>query len=487
MALRQQPRHAPARPLRRAARHHLERFSFGGPNDSFNEREQKTFSFADNVTCIRGDHTLRFGGEFKRHSYDTSLPEEQATEFEKFDNFTQFLRGVATEADTQFGITEKSFRFRDLSGLRRRRLEGHAQADAEPRRALGVVRLAGGEERPHRQLRLRRCVTRLRQPAATASSFPANAQTTGFAAVDAAIAATASAGNKHTLNGQDLNNFAPRIGFAYSPFENSRMVIRGGYGIFFDRPSAAFINTIFSNYPFLREVEVTVPGSAVPITTAFSQQDPNFPFNSYLPIRIVRTAGAGGTYQHPRRHQRHARRRRRAQPDRPGDGQPTRGNIAETFEFRAIDRNLKTPFVQQWNVGVQYEVTKNLLFEARYVGTKGDKLLAGHLLRTRLRPERPLDARLTSSSASTRLTSPPGAPTARSTPARPRVSAGRGRAFGFANSALGRAARLQPRRTPRGARHQLRGALALPRLRRAGGASCSATTPTPSTTPASSA
>jgi hypothetical protein len=51
------------------------------------------------------------------------------------------------------------------------------------------------------------------------------------------------------------------------------------------------------------------------------------------------------------------------------------GNIAETFEFRAIDRNLKTPYVHQWNFGIQYEISKNFLIEARYVGTRGTKLL----------------------------------------------------------------------------------------------------------------
>lgn len=66
-----------------------------------------------------------------------------------------------------------------------------------------------------------------------------NARPTGFASVDSAIAATTAASTKHTLHGQDWNNFAPRIGFAYSPFGNSRMVVRGGYGLFYDRPSAA--------------------------------------------------------------------------------------------------------------------------------------------------------------------------------------------------------------------------------------------------------
>ncbi|MFH4276423.1 hypothetical protein WAJ11_22675, partial [Acinetobacter baumannii] len=74
-------------------RNNLSNLSFGGPNDSFNRRKQQTFSFADNLTYVRGSHTLRVGGEFKRHQYDTNLPEEQATEFEKFENFTQFLAG----------------------------------------------------------------------------------------------------------------------------------------------------------------------------------------------------------------------------------------------------------------------------------------------------------------------------------------------------------------------------------------------------------
>ena len=150
--------------------------------------------------------------------------------------------------------------------------------------------------------------------------------------------------------------------------------MRGGYGIFFDRPSAAFINTIFSNYPFLREEEVTFPASQVPLTTAWSQQDPTYPFNRYLPNRVVRTAGANGTYQ----------LRDGTRVTLGADGSPnpidprrapTLGNIAETFEFRAIDRNLRTPYVQQWNLGAQYELAKDLLLEARYVGTHGTKLL----------------------------------------------------------------------------------------------------------------
>ena len=93
----------------------LDRFSFGGPNDSYNKRRQRTYTIGNTLTRTMGSHTLRTGGEFRRNEFDTNLPEEQATEFEKFENFTTILRGLAREADTQFGITDKRFRFNDFN------------------------------------------------------------------------------------------------------------------------------------------------------------------------------------------------------------------------------------------------------------------------------------------------------------------------------------------------------------------------------------
>ena len=101
--------------------------------------------------------------------------------------------------------------------------------------------------------------------------------------VDGAIEASRKVDNKHTLNGQDLNNFAPRFGAAYQV--NEKLVLRGGYGLFYDRPSAAFINTVFSNYPFLREVEITVPSGNVPIATAFSSTPTNHSFERVAAVQ----------------------------------------------------------------------------------------------------------------------------------------------------------------------------------------------------------
>ncbi|MGZ8845040.1 MAG: outer membrane beta-barrel protein [Pyrinomonadaceae bacterium] len=351
----------------------LERFSFGGPNDTFNRREQKSYSLSDHITYLKGDHTFRFGAEVKSHNFNTALPEEQATEFEKYDTFTQFLRGVATEADTQFGVTEKQFRFRDAGFY----FADDWKVNRNLTLNLGLRWEWFGwpEEKNGRIGNFDPAL--VTNPDNPLSGFivPSNAGLTGFTAVDTAIQATAKTSTKSTLNGQDLNNFAPRFGFAYSPLKNNRLVIRGGYGIFYDRPSAAFINTVFSNYPHLREIEVTFPASNVPLVSAWSQQDPNFPFNQFLPNRVVRTAGAAGTYQIRDNTNVTRGADGTLNPIDPATGLPFRGNIAETFEFRAVDRNLRTPYVQQWNIGGQFEVTRDLLVEVRYVGSKGTKLL----------------------------------------------------------------------------------------------------------------
>lgn len=350
------------------------RFSFGGPNDSFNKRRQMTYNLNNTLSYQYGNHALRAGFEFRHHNVQNNLPEEQATEFEKIAHFTMLLQGLTPEADTQFGITEKEFTSRDLAWFfaddwklgQRFTLNAGIRWDwfAWPTEKNGLL----GNFDPQ--------IADTENPS-NGFLVPRNVKPTGILAIDNAVPATAIVNNKHTLRGEDLNNFQPRLGFAWQPLRSNRFVLRGGYGMFYDRPSAAFINTLFSNYPFLRESEITFPSNAVPIANAWSQQNPDLPFSQYLPMRVVFrsnnyemrdgtgvTFGADGVTPNPN-----------CEPNGISMGGPCRGNVAETFEFRAIDRRLRTPYVQQWNLGYQWEVARDFMLEMRYVGTKGTRLL----------------------------------------------------------------------------------------------------------------
>lgn len=350
-------------------------FSVGPPNDIYNQRNQVTFTFADNLTYLRDNHTFRFGVEHKRNSYDTDLPEEQAGDYEGFYNWSQFLVSFVPEADTAFGITEKQFRFNDLSFY----VSDDWRFSDKLTLNLGLRWDWFGRPVEKNGRFANFDFSRVTDPNNIGPGFilPKNAKETGIPAIDASLATIARADSNHTLNGQDLNNFAPRIGFAWKPFKSDSTVVRGGYGLFFDRPSAAFINTVYTNYPYLREIESTFPRSVpiVPVRYAFDEANPNTPFSSYFPFRIVYDTsspsdspfvlfdgtpgvrvGSGGIIDGR-------------------TGLPATGNVAEPIEFRAVDRDLKTPLIQQWNLGVQQQLGKDWVIETRYVGSRGQNLL----------------------------------------------------------------------------------------------------------------
>jgi len=124
----------------------------------------------------------------------------------------------------------------------------------------------------------------------------------------------------------DRNNFAPRIGFAYSPVRSRSVAVRGGYGIYYSRATFAYAS-MSAQLP---------PMFTVGVRNGAPFDNPFFPVPTPIqfPTFVVGVPLAG-----------------------PG-----------------FDRGLRTPYVHQYNLSVQSEFRKALLFEAAYVGAKGRRL-----------------------------------------------------------------------------------------------------------------
>jgi Carboxypeptidase regulatory-like domain/TonB dependent receptor-like, beta-barrel/TonB-dependent Receptor Plug Domain len=136
--------------------------------------------------------------------------------------------------------------------------------------------------------------------------------------------------SKRVLTSIDANNFAPRVGFAYSPLDSGRLVLRGGYGIFYSRPSANYIRVGIDSPP-LYAIRRSPRGVPVRLEEPFA----SLPSPDQFPTFVKGV------------------------------------NLAQLI----FDRGLRTAYFNQYNASVQYALGKDLLFEAAYVGTHGLNLI----------------------------------------------------------------------------------------------------------------
>ncbi|HZE27161.1 MAG TPA: TonB-dependent receptor [Terriglobales bacterium] len=146
---------------------------------------------------------------------------------------------------------------------------------------------------------------------------------------DGSLAQVGTSGGPSNLYNPDYNNFAPRVAFAYDLTGGGKTVIRGGWGMFYD----AFSQDIFLGH--LPWNCVFCPG-------------PAYPGSSLL------LGSANPTALDP--------------------NQPVYSGFSENGDFFAADRKLRTPYVQNFNLNIQRQLTTKAVLQLGYVGTKGTKL-----------------------------------------------------------------------------------------------------------------
>ena len=144
-----------------------------------------------------------------------------------------------------------------------------------------------------------------------------------------------------SLLNTDMNNIAPRFGFAYRVADG--LVIRGGYGVFYGQDEGTGVNRrMTNNPPFFGFGGISLPSDQLnPSST--------IPLSSSLPAR----------------------------PD-PIAPQDFVLNPRSTARLRSWSHTLDMPTIQQWNVSIQKQLAGSIMWEVNYVGNTGRQLYASY-------------------------------------------------------------------------------------------------------------
>jgi hypothetical protein len=273
-------------------------------------RTSQSYQILDNFTWLHGKHTVKFGGEFRRASIDNFNDNLERGIFsvntggldpdpvvDALANF--YIGNIFAEVDT--GNTQRTTRNIGLSFF--------AQDDFRVSSTLTL------------NLGLR---WEYFGPLSEANNLLSNL------APDGTLAMVGT----HGLDGvykRDLNNFAPRLGMAWSPFPNA--VVRAGYGIYYDYvPQDLFI----ANFTTSAGVATNPVGPSPVFGMNFNADA----FNGNTPGVKVMTPITTGP-----------------------------------FTIFATPRNFPTPYSQNWNLNVQDKLWENTSVEIGYVGSKGTHLV----------------------------------------------------------------------------------------------------------------
>ncbi|MCD9188009.1 MAG: TonB-dependent receptor [Pyrinomonadaceae bacterium] len=314
-------------------------FFFGSGTLADQSSRINGYNISDTLSVTAGNHRLKFGGEYRASTvkfYFNAFSRGQLL----FASFRDFLTGGSLSFATLTnglsligsGTFDRSFRVKDASGF----IQDDWKINNRLTVNLGLRYDLYGlpVDVDGRLVNLDLAQIRTTGTAANPATPP-----NGLVQAEGGKIAGIPTVTK-TLVPVDKNNFGPRVGFAYLLDEKLNLVMRAGYGIYYDRISTRYANSQLFNYPYF-----TLPVSVVspivftglrPFSNPFFPVPPpsQFPLNGNIPT-------------------------------------PTGAAVSGVF----VDPELVTPYIQQFNVGFQMQVFDKYLLDVGYVGNKGTNLL----------------------------------------------------------------------------------------------------------------
>ncbi len=224
--------------------------SFGEPTNFPQTRTDHTYQLADTISWNFGKHSLKFGVDFHRFQSNGTIVgngrgaytfNAQSSAPTTGYSFADLLLGLPTNTSR----SPLSPRIYDRTGI----YSGFIQDDYK---LLSNLTLNVGIRYEY-----------------NVPTFEKYNTLSNFNPSTGAIDIAGSNGVPAALWDPNVKNFEPRFGFSWQPYHNTRTVLRGGYGIFYNAPSLNNVNSgpQQSNAPFV-SAQTFNSSFAVPVTLA---------------------------------------------------------------------------------------------------------------------------------------------------------------------------------------------------------------------------
>lgn len=300
-----------------------------------------TLNYFDTLAWSLGAHTFRFG--FEARQYQINLFNNFASRgFLDYNSFSDFLTSNILEEFAGTGQTYRDFRAHDLSAF----VQDDWKVNSRLTLNLGV-RYDYLSPSTDKRDRLGNFDPSRLDPTTLAVGGPGllNGFILPAGANFGSIKGTPGVSDSTFSIANNLN-FAPRVGFAFDPKGDGKTAIRGGYGIYYVRISNQTLLQLLTAAPFFQLSAIVSPG------TTNANPFPALPLPSQFPI-----FPSFPTYQ-----------------GLSASGAPiyTGGSLVAINPFQ---RNMRTPYAEQFNFSVQRQLANNVTVEIGYAGSEGVRLL----------------------------------------------------------------------------------------------------------------
>ena len=349
-------------------------FSLGvGVNDE-RGTVSNNFFWTDTLSMTKGNHALRMGGDFtayqlnrfNRFAIRGSLTFGATTGAgNTFTAFQNFLQGRVTAIQSGAGDPQRYFRAKDWSLFFQD--DWRVRPNLTVNLGLRLETMNFGHDKYYRQ--------GIYDPGLAARGvnpflFPEKLNVAGFTGTPG----VSDCGLDDCFD----ENFAPRVGFAWDLRGDQKTVVRGGYGIYYQRLSNQNILQGSLAPPFFVQLidsranpaafQLANPLAAQPaggaIATAFIPS-----FARFAGLRLLPGAPAGTPLDinNPNVGPIFVNEQGQACANYGGTAVNCVINLAS---FTSVPRDAYTPYTQQFNIGVQRDLGHGFALEAAYVGAR---------------------------------------------------------------------------------------------------------------------